>query len=413
MKKLLIIAIFSAIILGGAGLFFTQAQNQTKVEILKINDEIQQKKDAIKDLNKEIEQYRKEIKDKEQQVVSLNNQLSIINSRIKKTSLDIRARELEIDSKKLEISTIENRIGEMNKKMSDSKNILAGLLREIYKNDNKNAYLVLLLEHSFADFLAEAQWLENLEKGISDQIESVKNINQQLGQEKIARETEKINLEEQINDLGSKKDDLEEVQYAKQVLTDQTRERARELERTVSELRAQWQTYNNEVSSLQDKLRATLNDADRFSFRGDIVLSWPSPNYGIVTYFNDPGYPFRYIFEHSGIDIRTLSGGRPTSGLPIHAAAPGIVVKVVRESPYGGNIVYIAHASGIMTVYMHLLRISVSPEQEVKRGDVIGLSGGARGLPSSGRFTTGPHLHFEVRRDGLPVNPLDYLVSGI
>ena len=412
-KKLLTIAIFSAIFIGGAGLFYTQAQNQTKTEILKINDEIQQKKDAIKDLNQQIEEYHKEIKSKEQQVVSLNNQLSIVDSRIKKTSLDIRARELEIESKKLEIFTVENRIGEMNKKIEESKNILAGLLREIYKNDHKNAYLVLLLENSFADFLAEAQFLENLEKGISDQIESVKNTNQQLGQEKIARETEKINLEEQINDLGSKKDDLEEVQYAKQVLTDQTKERARELERTVSELRAQWQTYNNEVGTLEDKLRSRLNEADRFSFKGDIVLSWPIPNYGVVTYFNDPGYPFRYIFEHSGIDIRTLSGGRPTSGLPVRASAPGIVAKIVRESPYGGNIVYIAHASGVVTVYMHLLRISVSPDQEISRGEVIGLSGGARGLPSSGRFTTGPHLHFEVRRNGLPVNPLDYLVSGI
>lgn len=412
-KKLLSIAIFSLLISGGAGIYYAQAQNQTRQEILKINDDIQQRKDAIKDLNQQIEQYRVEIKDKEQQVVSLSNQLSIIDSRLKKTTLDIRARELIIESKKLEITTIENRIEEMSKKMTESKNILAGLLREIYKNDNKNAYLILLLEHSFSDFLAEAQSLENLEKGISEQIKSVKNLNQQLGQEKIARETEKINLEEQINNLNDKKDDLEETQYAKQVLTDQTKERARELERTVSELRAQWQSYNSEVSNLEEKLRAKLNEADRFSFKGDIVLSWPIPNYGIVTYFHDPDYPFRYIFEHSGIDIRTISAGRPTSGLPVHVAAPGIVVKVVRNSPYGGNIVYVAHASGITTVYMHLLQVSVSPDQELQRGDLVGLSGGARGLPSSGRFTTGPHLHFEVRRDGIPVNPLDYLVSGI
>lgn len=412
-KKYLSIGIFSVLLISGASLFYARAQNQTKTEILKINDEIQEKKEAIKDLNQQIEQYRAEIKNKEQQVVSLNNQLSIIESRLKKTTLDIRARELEIESKKLEISTIENRLEDTDKKIAESKDILAGLLREIYKNDNKNAYLVLLLEHSFTEFLAEAQWLENLEQGMSEQIAAIKNLHQQLGQEKIARETEKINLEAHVNALDEKKDDLEETQYAKEVLTNQTKERARELERTVSELRAQWQTYNTEVSGLEEKLRSKLNEADRFSFKGDIVLSWPTPNYGIVTYFNDPEYPFRYIFEHSGIDIRTLSNGRPTSGLPVHAAAPGIVVKVVRESPYGGNIVYIAHASGVVTVYMHLLRIAVSPEQEVNRGDIIGLSGGARGLPSSGRFTTGPHLHFEVRRNGAPVNPLNYLVSGI
>ncbi len=413
--KIIIAGLFIALILTAAGLWQSKAQAQTtsKADILKINDDIKQKKDAISNLNKQIEQSEQEIKTKEQQVVSLSNQLSIIDSRIKKTALDITAAGLDIEAKKLEILALDGRVNEMTQKIGHNKDILAGLLREIYKNDNTNAYLVLLLEHSFSDFLEEAQYLQNLEEGISGQINQIKDLNQELGQEKIARETEKANLEDQVTALANKKDDLEQIQYAKQLLTDQTRERAHELERSTSELRAQWQTLNSEVGILEDKLRSKLNEADKFSFKGDIVLSWPVPNNGIVTFFHDPSYLFRYIFEHSGIDIRTITNGHPTSGIPVHAAAPGIVIKVVRESPYGGNIVYIAHASGIMTVYMHLLQIAVSPDQELNRGDLIGLSGGAPGLPSSGRYTTGPHLHFEVRRNGIPVNPLDYLVSGI
>jgi len=125
----------------------------------------------------------------------------------------------------------------------------------------------------------------------------------------------------------------------------------------------------------------------------------------------DPDYPFRNFFEHTGIDIRTLLNDKPSNGLSVKAAAPGIVVKLVRESRYGGNIVYIAHASSITTVYMHLSQILVSVGQEVARGDLIGYSGGMPGTPGAGRFTTGPHLHFEVRKNGVPVNPLDYLIN--
>jgi murein DD-endopeptidase MepM/ murein hydrolase activator NlpD len=97
--------------------------------------------------------------------------------------------------------------------------------------------------------------------------------------------------------------------------------------------------------------------------------------------------------------------------LTVKAAAPGIVVKVVRESIYGGNIIYIAHAGSITTVYMHLSKILVRTGDEVSRGDLIGYSGGMPGTPGAGRFTTGPHMHFEVRKNGIPVNPLDYLIN--
>lgn len=414
MKKLIFSLAIITLALASLAIFkFALATNHVKTEIVKINDEIKNKRRQITDLNEQIESYQKEIRDKEKQVVSLGNQLSIINTRIKKTELDIRARELDIDTKRLEIKTLDGRIIETDQKIKSSKAALAGILREIYKNDQNNLYLTLLLENSFSEFLEEAQYLENLESALGESIKQIKTLYQQLQDEKIARETEKTNLEEQLAALDNKKDDLEENYLAKQILTNDTKEKARELERLTSELRAQWHTLNSEVTTLEEKLKTKLNENDKFSFRGEVVLSWPIPNYGITTYFNDPGYPFRYIFEHSGIDIRTLSGGRPTSGLTIRAAAPGIVAKVVRNSPYGGNIIYIAHASGIMTVYMHLLRIDVAPDQEVERGEIIGLSGGAPGLPSSGRFTTGPHLHFEVRRNGLPVNPLLYLVSGI
>jgi len=98
---------------------------------------------------------------------------------------------------------------------------------------------------------------------------------------------------------------------------------------------------------------------------------------------------------HPGIDI-----GVP-EGTPIHAAAAGTVIYCSWESGYG-NLVVIDHHNGLATAYGHQSRIAVSCGQNVAQGDVIGYSG------CTG-FCTGPHLHFEVRVNGAPVDPLGYL----
>ena len=98
---------------------------------------------------------------------------------------------------------------------------------------------------------------------------------------------------------------------------------------------------------------------------------------------------------HPGIDI-----GVP-EGTPIHAAAAGTIIYCGWESGYG-NLVVIDHHNGLATAYGHQSRIAVSCNQDVQQGDVIGYSG------CTG-FCTGPHLHFEVRVNGSPVDPIGYL----
>ncbi|HTP86374.1 MAG TPA: M23 family metallopeptidase [Bryobacteraceae bacterium] len=101
---------------------------------------------------------------------------------------------------------------------------------------------------------------------------------------------------------------------------------------------------------------------------------------------------------HTGVDISAQFG------TPVKAAADGIVIHADWMSGYG-RMVVIDHGNGLQTRYAHLSRFEVVPGQDVRRGDVIALSG------SSGR-ATGPHLHFEVRLMGTPVNPYPYLAKS-
>ncbi len=98
---------------------------------------------------------------------------------------------------------------------------------------------------------------------------------------------------------------------------------------------------------------------------------------------------------HKGVDIVAASG------TPVRASADGLVTAAGRMSGYGATI-QVVHGFGMSTRYAHLSRVMVKPGQRVKRGDVIGLVG------STGR-STGPHLHYEVFRAGVQVDPRKYL----
>jgi len=126
-------------------------------------------------------------------------------------------------------------------------------------------------------------------------------------------------------------------------------------------------------------------DAGAVSATGQFV--WPSG--GVITQ--------RFVWYHKGVDIANASFP------PILAADAGkvLVTGWPDNSGYGNRII-LDHGNGYQTLYGHLNRIYVTAGQTVKRGDVIGQEG------STGR-STGPHLHFEIRRGGVQVNPLQYL----
>lgn len=100
---------------------------------------------------------------------------------------------------------------------------------------------------------------------------------------------------------------------------------------------------------------------------------------------------------HTGVDIEA------SSGTQVHVTADGVVASAGWSGAYG-KLVVVDHGNGIETYYAHLSQFLVVPGEEVERGQVIALSGG------TGRVT-GPHMHYEVRLRGTPVNPYKYLKS--
>ncbi len=140
----------------------------------------------------------------------------------------------------------------------------------------------------------------------------------------------------------------------------------------------------------------------RLSERSRMLSATPSiaPAHGILT----DGFGGRSRSLHR--ERRAARGGRHL--LRLRPAGPrpadGVVVKAEWANGYG-NVIFISHGYGFSTRYGHLSKFSVKPGDKVKRGQVIGYVG------STGR-STGPHLHYEVRLNNKPVNPLEYILNA-
>lgn len=137
----------------------------------------------------------------------------------------------------------------------------------------------------------------------------------------------------------------------------------------------------------------------RFSSTNARPSIWPVDGRLIRSSFGDRTDPFSGEGAfHAGVDISA------PSGTSVSVTADGIVVHSAFDSGYG-RLVVVDHGNGVQTYYAHLSAFRVQVGQEVRRGDIVGLVG------SSGRVTA-PHLHYEVRVAGTPVNPYFYLAKA-
>ena len=203
------------------------------------------------------------------------------------------------------------------------------------------------------------------------------------------------------DDVGSRAAALEAARQAQAESRAKLAAEAANEERLLVQARSERQSYERRIRDLQTESDSIASLLRRRSSGGATIsgngsLSSPLARPVITSTF---GYRIHPIYGdrrlHAGIDMRG------TNGTPIYASAPGEVVFAGTRGGYG-NTVIIDHGGGIATLYAHQSKLAVAEGAEVARGQVIGAVG------STG-FSTGPHLHFEVRVRGVPVDPLGYL----
>lgn len=368
-----------------------------------LSQTLQQKKEKINQLQEQINEYQKNINYQRQQSLSLSNQVNILSNEVSKLETEIDLKNNQIEAAKIEIKETEDKIANTEKNIAAQKSQLTEFIKTMNRLDQKNILEILLTADSFSDYYNHLHTLSVLENNTGNILSDLKNFKANLVANQQQLETEKKSLENFLDELDQKKELLEEHSYAKKTLLSESRNSEAKFSSLVSQLKAEQSSINSEIVDLEKKLRKKLTGKDnKLDALGDADFIWPTSSHKVNATFHDPDYPFRYIFEHPAIDLKSSQGS------PVKAAANGYVA-TAKDAGMGYNYVMIIHGDGFSTVYGHLVKILVKPDQFVNAGDTIGLSGGMPGTPGAGRLTTGPHLHFEIRKNGIPVNPLDYL----
>jgi murein DD-endopeptidase MepM/ murein hydrolase activator NlpD len=372
-------------------------------EVKQINKDIQDKKDRIKKIQDQQAVYERLIKQKQSEKASLNNQLAILENRVAKAALDIESAQTEIDRTGLEIDKVNFEIKNKDDQILNQKEHIAAVIRLTQQQDSKSALEILLLNGTLNDFVSQVKYLEDINKEIGKSLEILKQYKKDLENQQKNLNDKKRELSGLKVKLESNKVDLASEQQNKVYILDQTKSSEREYQRLLALAKQQQQQAESDIVNLEKAMRAKLSKISGQALEfNDAGFIWPVTKNVVVATFHDPDYPFRYIFEHPAIDIRAAQGST------LRAAASGYVA-IAKDAGKGYSYIMIVHGNGLATVYGHVSKIYVKTDEYVVQGQAIGLSGGMPGTNGAGGLTTGPHLHFEVRLNGVPVNPLEYL----
>ena len=365
-------------------------------------------------LDSRIGKARDRVAGKKRQEGVLTTELSRYSARIQVLRGDIGELQqrqdhvqVSLDAKQAELTRISDRrqvvldrLTRLRAKLAAGRALLARRLVALYKDDQPDMVTVVLESHGFTDLLDRADFIQR----ISDQNETIVTRVRGLSHEVGMAEKRLHGLEvEATNARDAILSKRNEIAGAKRTLVSRQSDlvaaktvRARALARVRSsrhELEGHLHVLERKQQAIIAKLQGSSGSVSGGPIRrGSGQFIWPV-NGPVVS-----GFGMRWGRMHTGIDIGV------GTGTPIRAAAAGTVALMQGEGASGGygNFTCVQHGGAISTCYAHQSRFGTSQGAHVSQGQVIGYVG------CTGHCF-GPHLHFEVRVNGSPVNPLGYL----
>lgn len=359
------------------------AQQDKAQQRQQLQRELQSLQGEIGKLKGAIDQKRREERVVRRDLAAIDQQITRVKARLHDTRQKLaQARKEQAElAKRLEMLT---------QRLRRRENLLAQRLRAAYKYRSVSYLSLLTNARDIRDLNSRSFVLRQIVKTDRELLEQVRADQQEVAQAKAAMDALVRRIAGLESDLRAQQTELADAQEEKQAaLRAIARERAL-YERQLAELEAESQAIARRLRALMATPKGRAR-ADR-PWSGRFVR----PVEGQFTSgFGMRVHPiFKVRKMHTGIDIAA------PAGTPIRAAGGGVVVEAGYIRGYGYTVI-IDHGGGVATLYAHCSALLVAAGQEVTRGQTIARVG------STG-YSTGPHLHFEVRVNGEPVNPLNY-----
>ena len=347
-------------------------------------EELQQQKKTVDQQRQELEQQSDRL---ETQTNQAEQTLDGLEDTIAATTDQIAETEYRLANAQAELKALQGHLQKAEASYEEMRQSTVARLQFLQRQRGSEGWAVLLQSENFNEFLERRYQLRRVYAADRNVLVDVKAKADEINQQREIVEAQKNNVALLRQELLAKKQEYEEEATQQEQLIGRLKEDRSALEAAQAQLARDSDTI---ASLIREKVAASSGFV-----RGTGVFGYPVSG-RITSGFGNRIHPILGTHRfHAGIDFGA------SHGTTIHAADSG---EVIFSGWYGGygRAVVIDHGGGITTLYAHASRLYVNVGQTVTQGQAIAAVG------STG-LSTGPHLHFEVRQDGNPVNPMAYL----
>lgn len=351
--------------------------------------ELEDRKRELNEVNRMIEVRKQQIQENKRRQRNVLEELDRLDRDIDRVEQELQALNGQIAALERAIDAARQELQKAEEDLEERTAILHQRLRDIYTEGQVSYLEVLLQATSLGDFLTRFDLMQRIAE---QDIKLMKEL-----------AAERDRIEQRKKDLEARQERLTLLREQTRVKQSYLTARSEEKKGVLNQLESEREAYERALDELEATSRRLaqiiqqLQAKEPSPRRGTGRFIWPVPGYSTVT----SGYGMRFhpILRqsrmHTGIDIAA-----PT-GAAVVASDDGTVIYTGWLGGYG-QVVVVDHGGGYSTLYAHLSRIAAGNGSQVRQGETIGYVG------STG-WSTGPHLHFEVRVNGEPQNPSGYL----
>jgi murein DD-endopeptidase MepM/ murein hydrolase activator NlpD len=355
----------------------------------KLNGEKNALKENLQETRESVREETDKKKNLDRRISSLQSEIDISNKYI--TSLEA------------EITACESDIDEINLDIKRKLKALKSSLKSIYIAGNATTAGIILGAETFDDLLDKSELVFTVSRTITELIDQLNTDFKTLEEQKTKLEVKRNNAEFEIGLLDRKREELQGFLEESEVILSRLHGKEQQIQKEMDEndselkrIEAQIKAYYEAQRRMAEEARrAKGQNSEKIVHKGAYV--WPVPGfYSVSSDFYDTQDRNRM---HGAIDI----AGPKIYGARVVAAGDGSIAMCSEGSWGGGYGTYamIDHGGGCLTLYGHMSGLAIKCGDAVKKGQVIGYVGNTG-------FSTGPHLHFEIRIDGIKVNPMKY-----
>ncbi len=399
--RLLLICVLAPLILWGALPLVSSADPEAEVSSLQNRiDEKQGKLDAV---NGRARVLTGDISGLTQRIDALQGTVTTLQRREDVIQADLDDKRAELAATQRELRTVRARLVRLRARLAHARVVLAERLVELYKSDQPDIVSVVLDADGFADLLENGAYLQRIGEQDRAIITAVRDAKAEMETAERRLDVLEERQKRIAAEIQERRDEVARVRIQVQGKRDAIDDVRDEKQQVLRGVKAHAHEIHEDIDALereQAQIEAKIREAQGYGtsipagpIRGGGRFIWPVN--GTLT----SGFGYRVgpgiTRFHQGLDIGAAEG------TPLRAAGDGTVILAGYNGGYG-NYTCIDHGGGVSSCYGHQSAIHVSVGQRVVQGQVIGLVGNTG-------YSFGAHVHFEVRVNGTPVQPLNYL----